>query len=234
MGMRAPKPKPDIATALCSSGWLATASPTEVRLFRISDIDTSRDIKRSFSIEVGSVNENIRGIALSEDLLAIITYKRLIVYAYTEAGDTLVESRVIDQSETWTPKCVAIRQRGSAGPDNEASAWIAVGGDGKNGARVFKYSYNSCWNAQRDRAILGCSQNTSAINVIGFSPDDPSTGDYVIVFGATTSNRIYCWGLTEKASSYPPPEPTWNFSCDVRKDGAVSVHSNDVVNSTNK
>lgn len=228
MGMRAPKPTPDIATALSSTGWLATASATEVRMFQISDIDMTRDIKKSFSIKAGSENDAIRGVALSEDLLAIITYKQLIVYAYRKDGDRPVDTKKINQSDTWTPKAVAIRQRGSVGPDHETSAWIAIGGSGKNAVGVFKYTYNSCWSAQCDRAILAYSQNTSAIRVVGFSPDEPNTGDYVVVFGATECNKIYCWGIAKQGCPYPPPEPSWIFNCDVRKDGVVSTRPKDV------
>lgn len=207
-------PKPDIATALSPSGWLATSSSTEVRLFRLKgeDVDTHSDIKKVKSISFKSEGE-IRAIALSRDLLAIITQSHLHVFEYREPGsngDIRIERRQIDLDQTWVPQSVAIRQRGSVGRDLEASAWVVVGGEGTHGVKLFKYSYKSCcWSAQSDRLILTCPQNTSSVGLVSFSPEPAYPSDPIIVSAVTISSRVYCWLLNQHDNELSVIGPSW-------------------------
>jgi hypothetical protein len=224
---RARKPIPDIATALSPSGWLATASYDKVRFYRLGDTDRSaREIKENReSIKCHREWGKIRAIAISNDLLAIITYSHLIVLEYRVHGNIdqiLVDTKLINPSEAWTPQSVAIRQVKNLGAGLVPISWIAVGGQGKHGVKVYKYTYSAGWDAQSDRITLSCAQNASSIRLVGFSPDRPNTRDQVIVFGAADSNRIYCWGLGWENENRTP-EPSWIFNCDVRKGGVVST-----------
>ena len=91
-----------------------------------------------------SKDEEIRGIALSNDLIAIITYKRLLVYdeyreKYCEAKGQVrepVQELRIDQGGTWTPRSLAITQNGAPGDDTDVTASIAVGGQGEGGVKI--------------------------------------------------------------------------------------------------
>src|SRR5204863_5717680 len=124
-------------------------------LYRLEDIDPStRKIKKNRkSIKCNPEWGKIRAIALSNDLLAIITYSHLIVFEYRVNGDTdhiLVDTRLINRSEAWTPQSVAIRQVEYVGTGVVRFSWIAVGGQGKHGVKVYKYTYNVGCDAQTD------------------------------------------------------------------------------------
>jgi hypothetical protein len=222
---REPKPKPEIATALSSTGWLATASQSSIRLFRLEGINQTRDIRRVALIECSPEYGKVRAIAISEDILAVITYSHLLLYEYKQIVNnavSCVDVRQIDQNQAWTPKSVAIRQRGIVGVGLDADAWLAIGGEGKIGVKLFRYSYKTCWNAQSDRINLTCARNTSSMRLVSFSPDFPYTGDQIIVVGATESNKIYCWGVGH-GSGRRALEPSWILNCDRRTDGVVST-----------
>lgn len=219
------KPKPDTITALSPSGWLATVYHNSVRLFRVEEIDETKEIDKVASIECSLEYGEVRAIAISEDILAVITYSHLLLYEYknlVKSIDSIVDVRQIDQNQAWIPRSVAIRQQGLVGEGLTSDVWIAIGGDGKIGVKLLKYSYDSLWSAQSDRFNLTCARNTSSMKIVGFSPDAPYSGDHVIVVGATESNRIYCWGINE-ASERRAVEPSWTLNCDQGKDGIVST-----------
>ena len=226
---------PDIATALSPSGLIATASYNEIQLYRVPDTDTSpRKIKKHGRIPLRSEWGKIRAIDLSSDILAIITYTHLILYVCNGLLDrtvepSLIETKSINSSDTWTPQSVAIRQFSDikAGPEPEvaARAWIAVGGQGKHCVRVYKYSMiRGRWSGQSDRITLSCSQSASSIRIVGFSPERPKAWAETIVFGAAESNRVFCWILgSDNECRGMPQEPSWMFDCNARKDGFVSI-----------
>ncbi|KAF1833516.1 hypothetical protein BDW02DRAFT_640001 [Decorospora gaudefroyi] len=211
----------DVATSVSSSGWIAASSSDQIRLYNVREAigEGSRNRKippvRTLSIALAK-NEEFRAIALSEDLLAVITHDRLLVYdEYRTSPDLArnrLDSRSISQTQTWTPKSVAILQTGTA--SEGAMASIAVGGEGENGVKVFKYMYTSGWNAENDRPILRCPQNNGAIKVVGFSPPRSDAISVSMVFALTTGNRLFCWAV---GGSLGPSggslNPCWHFDC---------------------
>ncbi|KAF2657271.1 hypothetical protein K491DRAFT_757004 [Lophiostoma macrostomum CBS 122681] len=210
-------PTPDICTALSSNGWIATASDNKVRLYNYKDVDTTREIKCSFSIDVTPESDRIRAIALSDDLLAIVTHSRLLVYEYRTTGaisDNLVDSREIDQRQTWTPKSIAIRQRGAVGERLVASAFIVVGGERKTGAKLFSYAYEgNCWCAHSDRVLLSCPSNTGSIKIVSFSPNESKALEPFLVCGVSNSDVIYCWRVDPTERLIRTVDPSLTLNC---------------------
>lgn len=226
---------PDVATALSPSSLIATASHNEIRLYRVPDTGKSpRKIKKCGRSPLRSEWGKIQAIDLSNDMLAILTYTHLILYVCNGSLDgtvepSLIETKLINPSNTWTPQSVAVRQFSDtkAGPEPEvaARAWIAVGGQGRHCVRVYKYSMiRGDWSGQSDRVTLSCSQSASSIRIVGFSPEWPKACAETIVFGAAESNRVFCWILgTKNECRGMPQEPSWMFDSDARKDGFVSI-----------
>lgn len=219
------KPKPDIATAL-STGWLATASRTNIRLFRLEKIHQTKTIKKVASFECRPEYGEVREIAISEDILAVITYSHLLVYEHKSLVknniDSTIDIRQIDQNQAWIPRSVAIRQQGLVVNGLVSNIWVAVGGEGNIGVKLFKYSYNNRWGAKSDRFNLTCARNTSSMKIVGFSPESPDIGDQIIVVGATGLNRVYCWGIND-ASKHRVVKPSWTLDCNQGMDGIVSM-----------
>jgi hypothetical protein len=91
------------------------------------------------SIALGK-EEEIRGVALTEDLLAVITHEQLLVYdEYSRETPNLVKAQRVDQDECWIPRSVSISQSGSPSIDRIATASVAVGGEGESGVKLFRY-----------------------------------------------------------------------------------------------
>jgi hypothetical protein len=91
------------------------------------------------SIPLGK-KEEIRGVALTEDLLAVITHMQLLVYdEYSRETPNLVKAQRVDQDECWIPRSVSISQSGSPSIDRIATASVAVGGEGESGVKLFRY-----------------------------------------------------------------------------------------------
>jgi hypothetical protein len=141
--------KATVATAISSSGWLAIATSADVRLYRkgienrkgIIEIDAKVALKPSHGKE-------IRDIALSDDLLVLVTSSHLLVYEYRDPnGLGTPMERQIDQGGRWRPKGVKILQNGSVRRRSGAHAWIAVGGQGQNGVNLFRSTYSSYSNS---------------------------------------------------------------------------------------
>jgi hypothetical protein len=217
-------PTPDICTALSSTGWAAAASSNEVRLYNHKDVNTTREIKKSFSVTITPESDRIRAIALSDDLLAIVTHSRLLVYEYRTTGviHDLVDSREIDQKQTWTPKSVAIRQRGAVGEQLVASAFIVIGGERKTAAKLFSYSYRgNCWCAHSDGPLLHSSSNTASMKLVCFSPHGSDAKDPFLVCGVSTSDVIYLWrvGPNERLRTV---DPTMVLNCTSGRHSTVS------------
>jgi WD40 repeat protein len=212
-----------ISTDLSSNGWLVTATLTNVRLYDLDSQAVTNDVKREFefSIETQSRNERIRAVAISEDLLAVVTHYRLIVYEYREKGgpeEHVLEDLRIDQNETWTPRSVSIKQLEAIGTRQSAAAWIIVGGEGVIGAKLFHFSNISCWNSHRDhRLLLRCPQNTSSVRIVGFSQFmNPKK---FVIFGVTSDNRIFCWDVHVREFASPIALAGWEL------DGAFEKHA---------
>ena len=215
-----------IATAL-SPEWLAICSTTEIILFPLKDVDRTRDMKSVKSAQCVKGKDEIRGIAMSRDLIAVVTHKRLILYAHREPRElekSIIEDKRIDQSANWTPKSVAIRQRGSVGVGNEVSAWIVVGGEGTLGVKLFKYRYSGGWSL-RDCTNLGCPQNTTAIGLVSFQSEPLDPREPINIIGVTIFNRIYCWTLNQDQTEKGVVEPSWRSRISPKRNEAVSLYS---------
>lgn len=186
-----------ISTAIAPNGWTVAATPTEIRLYDVEKQDRTREIKlyTSFRIKSLSKSESIRAVAISEDLLAVVTRSRLIVYEYLEPGDVennVLEDVRIDQKATWNPRSVSILQVGSSIPDQSAAAWVAVGGEGVNSVKLYQYSRKTCWNIPHDySSTLRYPRNTGLVNSVGFSTF--VRNNYFVVSAVTSDNRVVCW-----------------------------------------
>ncbi|KAF1847509.1 uncharacterized protein K460DRAFT_281331 [Cucurbitaria berberidis CBS 394.84] len=209
----------DIATSI-SSTWVATSSSKQIRVYNVPEADKSRAIspKATLSIKLVSKHEGIRAIALSEDLLAVITHSHLLVYeGYKTVGDlssSLFDTRSVDNDQCWTPKSLSISQTGTTAMSEGASASIAVGGEGENGVKVFKYAYNNGWKAQNDRLILKCPRNNGAVKIVGFSPNRRNAMYGPMAFALTTGNQLYCWSLGRSArAGMQSMQPSWHIDC---------------------
>lgn len=219
----------DIATSISPSGWVATSSSKQIRLYNVTEANKSRDIssKVTLLINLLSKHEGIRAIALSEDLLAVITHRRLLVYdEYKLASDlsnNLFDTRYVDNEQCWTPKSVSITQTGTAAMGEGASASIAVGGEGENGVKVFRYTYKNGWNAESDRMILKCPRNNGAVKIVGFSPCRSNAIHGPMAFALTTGNQLYCWllGRSTKAG-VQTMQPAWHVDCNSTSNQRVS------------
>ncbi|KAL5376283.1 hypothetical protein PMIN02_011844 [Paraphaeosphaeria minitans] len=127
-----------VSTAIAPNGRVAVATPSEVRLYNIECQNLNKDVTPTASVRLKllSKGESVRAVAISDDLLAVVTHRRLMVYEYQETGNiednSLPEVR-IDQKASWTPRSLSILQVDATDPDQSAAAWIAVGGEGVNG-----------------------------------------------------------------------------------------------------
>lgn len=220
------KPMPDIATAISTSGWLATASHDKVRLYNMNEVrspSSSRAKKMCTTIRCSKEWGKIRAIALSRDMLAIVTYTHLVLFEYAVHGgadQVLIDTKLINPNEAWTPQSVAIQQVDFVVMGEVPFFWVAIGGQGQHGVRVYRYNHHTGYGAQSDRLTLSCPGNASSVRIVGFSPEQPTATEQVIVFGATDSNWVYCWGLNENLKCRTP-DPDWTFNCDARKGGVV-------------
>ncbi|KAF1961897.1 hypothetical protein CC80DRAFT_488284 [Byssothecium circinans] len=160
-----------------------------------------------------SKSEKIRAVAISDDLLAVVTHHRLIVFDYTQPGrveDNVLEDVRIDLNDAWTPKSVSILQVESTDTLQSAAAWIAVGGEGINGVKLYQYSNNTGWNAHRNkRTTLRCPCNTSAIRDVGFSQF--LRDNKFIVYGVTTESRIFSWIVCPRETAGPVVVSGWEL-----------------------
>lgn len=191
-----------VSTAIAPNRWIAAATPSEVRLY---DIDSQsqkqnllQNIKPCHSIHLKplSKGESIRAVAISNDLLAVVTHLRLMVYSYQEFAfeSNIIEEVRIDQKASWTPKSVSILQVHSSDATQSAAAWIAVGGQGVNCVKLYQYSHRSCWEAQSDcRLTLKCLENTGLVQSVGFSSF--LHRNCFFVFAVSSENRVLCWEI---------------------------------------
>jgi hypothetical protein len=215
-----------ISTAISGTGRLATATASEIRLYDLESQNHARDIVQycEFPVKMISKNEKIRAVTISDDLLAIVTHLRLIVFEYRENGkveDNVLEDLRIDVSEAWTPKSVSILQVKSADTRQSAAAWIAVGGEGVNGVKLYQYSQTTGWNAHRNhRTILKCPRNTSSIRTVGFSQFVRENKFFV--FGVTSENRIFCWDVGLSDTTNAVTGLGWELDGNMRQNSLVS------------
>lgn len=213
---------PVISTAISTRGWLVSATPLTIRLYDLNGNKHAQEIKwRSESpINLKRKEEKIRAVAISDDLLAVVTQYRLLMYEYGERGTDEIEAPKIDQNGSWAPKSVSILQVESVDTRQSAAAWIAVGGEGVNGVKLFQYSRGECWSAQRDyRTTLWCPANTSSLRMVGFSQFVRMNRFYV--FAVTSNDRIFCWHMFSRESATPKILSDWKLYDGPRQDAAV-------------
>ncbi|EUC37213.1 hypothetical protein COCCADRAFT_86072 [Bipolaris zeicola 26-R-13] len=211
----------DVATSVSPLGWVAVCSSKQVRLYNVRNENQSREIPLAaeLSIPMSHKDEKIRDIALSEDLLAVITHRRLLVYdEYRRHGGdvpVLVKEQRIDQNECWTPRSVSISQKGAPSVEGGATASIAVGGEGTSGVKVFRYIYTQGWNVENHCTTLTCPQNNGAIKVVGFSPLWSDAVYGLMAFALSTGNHLYCWNISKQLSfkSTMRLDPIWHVDC---------------------
>jgi hypothetical protein len=221
LSMPVPDSKKVISTAISPvTGWLITATSSDIRLYDLDNQDHTKELSphTEFSL-LREKDEGIRSVAISESLLAVVTHYRLIVYEYREAGR--VQDNVLDcvRFGTWIGKSVSIMQVESHGTNQSAAAWVAVGGEGVNGVKLFQYSHISCWNAQREcRTILKCPQSTSAVRDVGFSSFISQNS--FVVYGVT-NNRIFCWNVRPHKSTSPTIVRSWEVDGGFRQNIVV-------------
>lgn len=220
----------DVATSISSSGWVAVCSSKQIRLYNVKAANRSREVPThtSFNIPMRSKDEEIRGIALSNDLLALVTHTRLLVYDEyrSDQGQTRipVEERKMDRGDSWTPRSLAISQIGTPGNHPGATATIAVGGEREGGVKIFRYRYTAGWNAQHDRLVLRCPWNNGAIKVVGFSPHRTDAIFGPMVYALTTGSRLYCWEIGHNSRVGPGNwvDPSWHIDCNSSSNERVS------------
>lgn len=229
-GSRLFPPAPTIATSFAPSGWLATATTKHVYLYNVRGADQNQAIAPSNIISVSLVpNEKIRDAALSEDLLVVLTYSRLLVYyEYQEIRtderlvDSLVEAKSIDREQF---SAVSIAQAGTAAMGQGAVATLIVGGVGTNGVTLFKYIFdaNNRWKVLKCRILLKCPQNIGMVRKVGFSPYRDNTLYGPLSFGLTANNHLYCWrlnGIPDSGSHIV--QPSWHVDCNSSQNRHVS------------
>ncbi|PVH95365.1 hypothetical protein DM02DRAFT_537496 [Periconia macrospinosa] len=210
-----------ISTAVSSTGWLATATMTDICLYDLNTQDRTREFKPccEFAIKMMSKHEKVRAVAISDHLLAVVTHYRLLVYEYREGEkpeNILPASMRIDVNESWTPKSVAILQAKSSSNMHQTDvAWVAVGGEGVNGVKLFMFSKGAtCWTAHRNHRItLTCHSATSSIRNVGFS--QYLRANRFIVFGVTSDNRLLCWEIFSHESLSPTVVHGWEVDKDM-------------------
>ncbi|ORY10483.1 hypothetical protein BCR34DRAFT_588563 [Clohesyomyces aquaticus] len=186
--------------ALSPNGWVGTATANEVQLSCLEGKNLTRNVGVDVRVRVepllkGDSAETIRDIALSHNICAIVTHRRVIVYEYgrgTIEEEQPLFHQVIDEERNWTPRSVSICQRTEVRRGNEISAWIAVGGEGVKGVRIFQCSYHAGWNVRSMAMVLRCPRNSGLIKSAGFTP--PNT-NFLMVFGLSTTNQIWSWNL---------------------------------------
>ena len=221
---------PDVATSISSSGWVATCSSEQIRLYDVKGANRSRIIqpKAVLSIPMILRDEKIRGIALSDDLLAVITHNRLLVYdEYRTNNDhmpSFVGEKRIDQDGHWTPRSVSIAQLGRQSPKGGATASIAVGGEGESAVKIFRYKYMPAWNLQGDHVVLKCPHNNGAVKIVGFSPWRSDAIYAPMVFAVTTGNHLYSWVVARYVGHQQGIrlDPCWHVDCNARSNERVS------------
>jgi hypothetical protein len=231
------KRKPYFSTAVSPDGKVvAAATLTEVRIYCSKCVASTSakgiGVHKTLDIKFVSKKEKIRAVALSDGLLAVLTYNRLIVYECGANGDvelTAVVDETIDENGTWTPKSLSISQKRQGrvlSIPSDIWAWIAVGGDGVNGVKLFKLLLDGHWILQNDMPVLKCAQNTGLVKIVGFSPNQSSSPYASIVVGVTASNEVYFWDLRKSVPGRPKRMPTWRIAGSFRQNGPVS-HAED-------
>lgn len=213
-----------IATSISPSGYLITASLKEIRTYNPKEASRCDHIpyETVFAIPLKSDDKGIKGIAVSEDLLAILTHRRLLVCDHYKTRlslvDDLVDDRAIDQKSFKTSGSVSISQDITMAMETGAIASIAVAGAGENGVKVFRYSYRNGWNTETDRMILKCPGNIGVIKSVGFSPIGRNPVYGPLIYALTANSHLYCW----RVGGVPKfglqiVNPSWHLNCNAIK-----------------
>jgi hypothetical protein len=213
----------DVATSISLSGWAAAASSEQVRVYNVKG-DRPGSPRAVFTPPSLARKEKIRAVALSDELLAVTTHRRLLVFdEYRTRSDfskSSLTDRLIDQTQTWTPNSISILQTGTG---RGATATIAVGGEGDSGVKLFKYIYTTGWNASNDYSILRCPGNSGVIKDVRFSAYRSNATYGPMVLALTMRNHMYCWSITRGAESgVRVILPSWHKDCDRNVNERVS------------
>ncbi|KAF1935600.1 hypothetical protein EJ02DRAFT_415519 [Clathrospora elynae] len=207
----------NIATSISPSGWVAACSPKRVRLYNVKNANQAEDIPLCVELTIPLQKvEKIRGVALTENLLAVITHMQLLVYEeYSGGTPNLVKAQRIDQDEFWIPRSVSISQNGLPLKDKIATASVLVGGEGQSGVKLFRYQYIQCWNVENHSTILSCPRNTGAIKIVGFSPRRSNARYGPMAFALSTGNHLYCWNVDQNSRPgwTTRLDPSWHVDC---------------------
>lgn len=165
-------------------------------MYDVEHQDLSKSVKpyTTFRMPQLSKGETIRGVAISNDLLAVVTRRRLVIYEYLDNRNiesNYLEEVFLDLKSEWTPRSVSILQAASSDTYQSSAAWVAVGGEGVNGVKLYQYSKTSQWNTHGFRLNLRCPKNTGVIYSVGFSKF--VSMNCFVVFAVTSENRVVCW-----------------------------------------
>ena len=207
-----------VSTAIAPNGCIAAATSLEIRLFDVEKQDCDKDVKPyvSFPLKPISKGESIRGVAISDDLLAVVTHLRLVVYEYRDnktkkdfESNNLGDIR-LDPKAAWIPRSVSILQIASSDTYQSAAAWVAVGGEGPSGVKLYQFSRTVCWNKPYTFQLsLYHGQCTGAVYKVGFSKFVRMNN--FIVYAVTSDNRVICW--TIQVDSTGKASPLYIYIC---------------------
>ncbi len=219
----------DVATSVSPCGWVAAASTKQIRLYDTKGTNRSQTIRSHtvHTIDMKSRTEEIRDIATSHDLLAVITHTRLLVYDESSRSANApwnpVEQRPVDLDQSWMPKTLSIAQTGRA-HSHDGIAYVAIGGEGENGVKISKYEWRgNCWNVLNDRMVLKCPRNIGSIKTVGFSPLNRNSLFGPMVFALTTGNHLYAWRLSQSYQvGIQRVQPDWQLDCNSMGNQRVS------------
>ncbi|KAF2448377.1 hypothetical protein P171DRAFT_481450 [Karstenula rhodostoma CBS 690.94] len=223
-----------VSTAIAPNGWVAAATPSEVRLYNIGCQNLDKDVTPTKSLRLKSLSkgECVRAVAISDDLLAVVTHFRLIVYKYQETQDiedSIEPDVYIDKTASWTPRSLSILQVDATDADQNAAAWISVGGEGVNGVKLYQYSRRPhwTWTALRDcRLTLNCPRNTGLVQSVGFSTYVRM--DCFVVFAVTSENRVLCWKIHSQGIGTPVVDNDSPMPYDVNATPNSSPHKGEI------
>jgi len=202
-----------ITTAISGDGlFVAVATRSKVRVFRLEQGSTRQSPVALFRVE-----EVIRACTIGGGLLAIISYRSLIVYELDENTVTVHEQPLLNEywrEDDWTAKSLAVyhgRHHNAANQDNILWTWVAVGGD--RSVRLFRLSKGTDWTVhQEDQPILGYNRSYGSIKSVSFSPNDSSRPFASLVTGVTDSNQILVWNLNNWTGAHQSLSPVFTTS----------------------
>ncbi|KAF1995486.1 hypothetical protein P154DRAFT_610853 [Amniculicola lignicola CBS 123094] len=221
------------STVISPSGSLIAACVNDgkvgvVRLYSVTELVNNQKIRVKSTLELRK--ERILDVALSDDLLVILTFGRILVYEHTDPR--AFENRPVDEipfgvpgQDGWTPQSISMHQARPVTTQGQTTARIVVGGE-RNEVRVFTYSHLYRWNRREGRAELFCSdplERMGSIRLVGFSPPSLSQSDQFMVVGVSTANHVYCWSVDLRHDNSPLIECGWKFDSNPDRGKAATI-----------